>query len=147
VEGAIAKTAGDRIDPPPGRLQSISAAAAAATEPTASATATTTAAAVSTAAAVATASAATTTAATATGAVFAGLGFINGESAAVMFLAVQRGNGCRCFRIASHLNETEALAAAGFAVADDFGRLHGAVLAEKLLKVRAVCIVAQVPNV
>jgi hypothetical protein len=126
-------------------LQSITAAATAAAESAALAAA----AAVSTAAAATTAvsTAATTTAATATGAIFAGLGFIDGESAAIMFLAVQRGDRRCCFRITSHLNETEALAATGFPIADDFGRLHGSVLAEKLLKVRAVCIVAQVPNV
>src|SRR2546430_8409197 len=56
------------------------------------------------------------------GALFAGLGLVYGEGAAVFFLAVEGGDGGLGLLIAAHLNETEALGAAGVAVGDDVGR-------------------------
>jgi hypothetical protein len=105
----------------------VSTAAAAAESAAATAAATTT--------AVATTATTTAAATTATGAIFAGLGFVDSESAAVMLLAVQSGNRRLGFLIRTHLNESEALAATGFPIGDDFGALHGAVLRKKLLQV------------
>src|SRR4051794_26362132 len=89
------------------------AVAAAATAAAATAAVATTAAA-ATAAAAAVAATATTAATTATGSVFAGLGFVNGQCATVDFLAVEGGDDGLGLFIASHLDEPEALAAAGF---------------------------------
>src|SRR6266481_1689783 len=125
-----------------GVLVAIAATAAAAPTAAAAVSATATTAAATT---VTTAAAATTAAAT--GAVFAGLGFIDREGPAVMLLAV-KGGDCRLgLGIRAHLNESETLAAAGLAVGNDFGGLHGTVLSEQLLQVRARRVVAQVPDV
>ena len=118
---------------------------------TAPATAATTTAAVATAAtataaaaAVATTATTTTAAATATGAIFAGLGFIDGQGAAFVFMAVECGNGRLCFGIRTHLDEPETFAATGVPVIDDFGALHGAVRTEQLLQSGAIDAVGEV---
>jgi hypothetical protein len=54
-----------------------------------------------------------------------------------MFLTVQGCDSCLSFFIATHLDESESLAAAGFPVADHFSALHGAVLREQLFQIRA----------
>jgi hypothetical protein len=118
-------------------LEALAATTAAATTETTSATtaastaistaATTTAA----AATVSTTAAATTTA---TGAIFAGLGFADGNRPAFVLEAVERRDCRGGFFIAAHLHEPEPFAAAGFAVGNHFGRLHGAVLREKLFE-------------
>ena len=90
-----------------------SAATAAATTVAASATATT-----ATAAASASATAAATTA---TGAVFAGLGHVNGQSSAGVILAIQGSDRRLCLGLRGHLDESKAFGAAGVAVGDHFG--------------------------
>src|SRR5262245_8422466 len=104
------------------RRESIAPAAAATT------TVTTAAASAATTAAV-TATATTTAAAeaTATGALFAGLGFVDGEGAAAVFLAVHRRDRGLGLGVAAHLDESEALGASGVAVVDDLRALDRAV--------------------
>jgi hypothetical protein len=127
---------------------SITAAAkSASTAATASAAAATATAASTTTAAVAAAATTTASATTATGTVFAGLGFIDGQCAAIMFLTVELTDGRLGLRVAAHLNESEALAPARFTVADHFCRLHRSVLAEQLFKIRAVYVVAQISDI
>jgi hypothetical protein len=117
----------------------------------ATATAATTTAAVATTAtaapttAVATTATATTT--TATRAIFTRLGLVDGEGAAIVLLPVQGRDGGLRFAVAAHLNKAEALAPAGVPVADDFRRLHGAVLREQLLQIRTCRVIAQVPDI
>src|SRR5438067_1113705 len=123
------------------------ATAAAATEPTAAAAAATAAAAVTTAAAAtttATEPTAATTAAAATRALFARAGFVDGQGATVVLLAVECRDGGRRLVIVRHLDEAEPLAAAGVAVVDDLCRDDLAVGAEQLFEFRAIDFVAQV---
>src|SRR5262245_31924331 len=94
---AVASSSFDRFGGQ--RLVAIAASAAAATTVTATAAATT---------AVAAASAA---AATATGAVFAWAGFVDGQRAAVMLLAVQSSDGRLGLAVIGHLHKAKALAA------------------------------------
>jgi hypothetical protein len=103
---------------------SISAAAKTASTAAAASASTTTAA--TTVAASATTAA--TTAATRT--IFSRLGFVDGQCSAVMFLPVEGRDRGLSLCIAAHLNESEALAPARFPVADNLGRLNGAVRAE-----------------
>jgi hypothetical protein len=118
-------------------LEALAATAVAATATISTAATTTTAAAVSTPATASTTTAVPTTAAattTTTGAIFARLGLADGNRPAFMLDAIERRDGRGRFFIASHLHETESLAAAGFAIGNHFGRLHGAVLREKLFE-------------
>jgi hypothetical protein len=118
-------------------------AIATATAATTTAVATTATAAPTTA--VATTATATTT--TATRAIFTRLGLVDGEGAAIVLLPVQGRDGGLRFAVAAHLNKAEALAPAGVPVADDFRRLHGAVLREQLLQIRTCRVIAQVPDI
>ncbi|HEY1683207.1 MAG TPA: hypothetical protein VGG19_00470 [Tepidisphaeraceae bacterium] len=122
----------------------------------ATATKTTTAAAIATAtttaAAAVSATAATTTAATkstaaATGAVFTGLGFVNGECTSHVLLAIKGCNSRLGFIIARHFDEPEALAAAGVPIADDLRALYGSMRAKQSLESRAIDVVAQIPHI
>jgi hypothetical protein len=122
------------------------AAAAAAAAVTTSAAATTAAAASATAATVTTA-ATTTTAATGAGAIFAGLGHINGKGSAGMILAVQRGNSRLCLGFRSHLDESKAFGAAGIAVSDHFGGLDGTMCLKQRLQIGASHVIAQIANI
>jgi hypothetical protein len=104
-------------------VRSITVSTAGSTAATAAAAVTTAATATTTAAAVATTATATTTAVTTTAAAtttatagFLRLGFIDGEDAAIVFLAVQGCNRGRGFGIAAHFHESETLAATGLAV-------------------------------
>jgi hypothetical protein len=128
-------------------LSPIAAAATVAAATTAAAAAATTVAATTATASAATTitTAAATTAGAGTG--FTGLGFIDGQSAAIMFLAIECGNGCIRLRIGSHLNETETLGATGVAIRDDFSTFNGAVRGEQSLQSGAIDIVAQITNV
>jgi hypothetical protein len=95
------------------------ATATAATPTTATTTAATT---ISTAATTATATtpaAKATATTTATRAVFLGPGFIDGQSAAVVLLAVEGGNGRLRLFVRGHLHETKPFAASGVTVVDD----------------------------
>ncbi len=109
--------AGAQSPAPANDQNSISAAAKTASTAAASAATTTASAATTTVAA----SATTTASATATGTIFTRLGFIDGQCSAVMFLPVERGDRGLSFRIAPHLNESEALAPTRFTVTDDLG--------------------------
>ncbi|CAA9405275.1 MAG: hypothetical protein AVDCRST_MAG64-1945 [uncultured Phycisphaerae bacterium] len=130
------------------RNGSVAIAAATATTATAAVPTAAAAATATVAAAAATAAAATVpAAAAATRAVLTRLGHVDGQVAAVDVLAVQgvdRGLG---LLVGAHLDEAEALAAAGVPVADDLCALHRTVLREELLEIRAGRVVAQVPDV
>jgi hypothetical protein len=123
-------------------------AIAATSAATTTAAAITTAAAATTAAAVA-AAASTTAAATATAArtLFLRTSLVDGQRAAIMLLAIESGNRSLCFRIATHLNEAESLAATGFTIRNHLGRLNRAMLAEELFQIRAAGVIAQVPDI
>jgi hypothetical protein len=135
----------------------VAAAATAATTTTESTTtAATTAAAATAAAAVATTAAATatttvaaaaTTAATATWAIFAGLGFVDRQLTAIVLLAIESADGGLRLIVAAHLHESEAFATAGVAIGDYLRRLNRAMLAKKLFQIRAVGVVAQIPDI
>jgi hypothetical protein len=124
--------------------RSITAAATAATTATAAAT---TAAAVSTTAAATTTTTAVTTTTAATTPAFLGLGFVDSESTAIVFLAVDSRDGCLRFGIAAHFDKSEALASAGVTVSDDLSALHGSVRGKKLFQCGAIDIVAHISNV
>src|ERR1700722_20015175 len=84
--------------------------------PTAAAAPTTAAASAVAAATTATAAAATTAART----FLTWLGFIDGQGAAAVLLAVQRGNRRLGLAVSAHLDESETLRPAGVPVGDDF---------------------------
>src|SRR5205085_10765812 len=94
-----------------------------------------------------TAAAAAKPAASASRPVFARLGFVDGQRAAVVVLAVERRDGRLSLLIGAHFHETESLAASGHAVADDFSALHGSVRAKQLLEFGAINVVAQIPHI
>src|SRR4051794_28037847 len=73
----------------------------------------------------------TTAAATRAGTLFAGLGFIDGESAAAVVLPIEGGDCGLRLGIAGHLDKTKAFASAGHAIADDLCTLHSSVRGEK----------------
>ena len=125
------------------------AAVAPATAETTAATTTATAATTESAATAATApeSTAATTPASATTALFARSGFIDGEGAATMFLAIKTSDCGLSFLIGRHLDEPKSLAAAGVPVVDDLGRYHLPVRGEQLLELGTGDVVAQVPDV
>src|SRR5437016_5532866 len=75
------------------------------------------------AAAVSAAATATAAATTATTAFLAGPRFVDGQRAPAHVLAVERRDGRLSLLIAAHLDEAEALRAAGVAIHDDLGRL------------------------
>lgn len=103
-----------------------SAAASTATAPTTAAVSAST---PTTAAAIAAASAAATESASSAAALILWrAGFVHGQCSAFMLLTIERRDGGIRFGIRAHLNKTEALASAGFAVTDDLGRLDRAVL-------------------
>jgi len=98
-----------------------------------SAAAATTAAVATTATATTTAVATTATTA-ATGTAFFWLGFIDGQGAATIFLAVERGDGRCGLGVATHFDKAKALASASVAVGDDLCALHRAVRGEQGLQ-------------
>jgi hypothetical protein len=123
----------------------LAATAAAVAAPTAS-VAPATAASVTTAAAPGpTAAAASVT--TATAAILAGLGFVDGEPSAVVFLVVEAVDGGLGLGLGVHLDEPEPLAPAGVAVLDDLGALDGPELREELLELRAVDLIGQITDI
>jgi hypothetical protein len=136
---AAAATAAATATVTPAAATPAATTTTAATEATA---ATTTAAATTTTTAVT-----TTTATTTAGAIFTGFGFVHGQRTAVMFLAVQCRDGSLSFFIGPHLDESESLAATGFAVADDFCAGHGAVLRKQLFQIRASRRIAEISDV
>src|SRR5262249_45523913 len=69
--------------------------------------------------------------------VFPGLGLVDRQPAAVHLLVAEPLDGRLGLLVAAHLDEAEALGAAGVPVHDDLGRLHRAELPEQLLQ-RAV---------
>lgn len=83
--------------------------------------------------AVTAASAATTTAATAT--FFTGPGFVDGDTATVVFLQIETGNCGLRFRVTLHFDKAEAFAAARVLVGDDLSALDCSILCEELLEV------------
>ena len=68
--------------------------------------------------------------AAAAGAGLPGLGLVHGEPAAVVFLIVEALDRRLSLGVGVHLDEAEALAAAGVTVGDHLGTLHGPVLGE-----------------
>src|SRR5438105_4051197 len=75
------------------------------------------------------------------------LGLVDGESAAVLLLAVERCDGALRLGVAAHLDEAEALAPAGVAILDDFGALHVAVRGAHRLQVRTGDVVTEISDV
>src|ERR1043166_6394054 len=107
-------------------------------------TATATAAAVATAA---TTAATTVTTVSTARAILAGLGFVDGERAPAVLLAVERRDGRLGLGVATHLDEAESLASAGVAIGDDLRALHRAVRGEQRFQCRAIDVVAQISNI
>jgi hypothetical protein len=88
--------------------------------------------------AAAAASTATTVAAsatTATAAVFLRTRFVDGQGAAIMLLAVDRGDRGRGLFVAGHFDKAKTLAATRVAVVDDLGAGDRAMLREQLFEV------------
>jgi hypothetical protein len=125
----------------------FAATAAAATTVAAAATAAATTTESAAAAAAAATESAATTAAAATPAIFARAGFVDGEGATAVLLTVQGCDRRLGFLIGPHFDEPEPLGSAGVTVVDDLGGDNRAVLAKQLLELRAIDLVAQVPNV
>jgi len=123
------------------------AAATVATTTTASAATTAAEAATTAAASTAVAAAATTTASATTASLFARAGFIDGKCAAIVLLAVERGNRRRGFLVRGHFDKSEAFASAGVAIVDDLGGDDLPVCSEQLFEFRAIDGVAQVPDI
>src|SRR5690606_19381659 len=121
----------------------VAAAVAAATAAAAVAAAATAAAAVATAA---TAAAATAVATAARAALFARLGFVDLERAALELLPVGALDGGRGLLIVVHCDEGESAAAAGFPVACEEDLVNGAKLFEELLDGRLGGVVRQVSD-
>jgi hypothetical protein len=64
-----------------------------------------------------------------------------------MLLAVQGGDRRLGFLIGAHFDKAEALAAAGVAVVDDLRGDDSPVLTEQLLELRAINLIAEVPDI
>ena len=64
-----------------------------------------------------------------------------------MLLAIQGGDGRLGLVVVGHLDEAEALAAAGVPVVDDLGGNDLPVLTKQLFQLRAIDLVAQVPDI
>src|SRR5262249_7350606 len=78
---------------------------------------------------------------------FARAGFVDGQGAAVVLLAVEgRDRGFR-LGVTAHLDEPETLAPPGLPVGDDLGALDRAVLREELFQLRAIDLIAEVTDV
>jgi len=128
--------------------KSVAVSAAASTAATAATAAT--ASTVATATASTTATAASTTAisaTTASAAVFLRAGFVDGEGAAHVFLAVQRVDCRLSFFIRSHFHKPKPFASACLAVVDHLCRRDIAVLSEQLLEIRVRTLVAQISDI
>ncbi len=84
----------------------------------------------------ATASATTksTSATATTGPLFLGPGFIDGQGATVVLLAVQGSDGGFGLFVGGHFDKSESLAPARVAIVDDLSRHHRAVCGEKFLQ-------------
>jgi hypothetical protein len=108
----------------------------AATAATAATPAATTAAVATSAAAAATTVAAST--ATAATAFLARAGFIDGQRAPIILLAVQRGDGRLSFVVRTHFDKPEAFAPTRVPITDHFRAGHGSVLRKKFLQLRAI---------
>src|SRR5262249_35282021 len=77
--------------------------------------------------------------------VLAGLGLVDSQGAAADLLAVEGAD--RLVAAVGHLDEAEAARTAGFAVGDDLGTGHGAVLREQLAQVVGGRLEGQVADV
>ena len=91
--------------------------------------------------------AATTTAAATPAAVFARLGFVDGQRTPIVLLLMQAGDGLASRVVIRHFHETKALAAAGIAVLDDLRAAHRAELREQFFERRVGDVVTQVSDV
>jgi hypothetical protein len=120
------------------------AATAAITTPATATTAATESTAATTTAATTEPTAATTASTTA---VFARAGFVDGEGTSAVLLTIEGRNRRLGFVIRAHLDEAEALAAAGVTVVDDLRGDHSPVLTKQLLQFRAIHLVAQISNI
>ena len=87
----------------------------------------------------------TTTAASATGAVFAGLGFVDGQGTAAQQGTVHGGNGF--IATVRHLHECETPAPPGLAIGNNLRTGDRAVLAERLRQFFARGLERDVPHV
>jgi hypothetical protein len=78
--------------------------------------------------------AASATAATAATAIFARAGFVHGQGASAVLLAVEPRDRRLGFFVAAHFDESETFASTGVAIVDDLGRHHLAKLLEHLFE-------------
>jgi hypothetical protein len=131
------------------KFQSVAITTATTTTGTAATTAAATAGITTTTAASTTTAVTTTTAASTTTwtTAFLGFGFIDGQGATTMFLAIESRDGGCSFSVATHFHETETLAPTGFPVRDDFGALDGAMRAKQFLQRRAIHVIAHVSDI
>ena len=91
--------------------------------------------------------AATATAATAAATFLARLGFVDRQRAAIVFLAVESGDGGLRLLIAGHLNKAESLAAARVSVRDHFRALDGAKSREQTFQIGAAHAIPQISDI
>ena len=91
--------------------------------------------------------AAAATEATAAGTFFTGLGFIDRQGTAAMFLAVEGGDRGLSLGIAAHLDKAETLGAAAVTIHDDLRAGDRAVRPEQLFESCTVNIVAQITDI
>jgi hypothetical protein len=125
----------------------IPAAAVAAATSTAAISAATPAATAAKSTSTAAASSAESTATTTTGTLFLGSGFIDGQGATVVLLAVQGRDGGLGLLVAGHFHKTKTFASARVTIVDDLSRHHRAVLGKQFLESRAVHVVTEIPHV
>jgi hypothetical protein len=123
------------------------AAASATTATAATTVAATASTATTTVAATASAAAAIATTTAAATAFFTWACFVDGQGAAVVFLAIERFNRRLGLFIAAHLDETKALAAARFTVVDDLGGRHRPMSPKQLFQLGTVHTVRQIPYI
>jgi hypothetical protein len=92
----------------------------------------------------ATTSATTTEAATA---LFARAGFVDGQGATVVLLAIEGSDRGLGLVVVAHFDEPETLAAAGVPVVDDLGGCDRPICAEELFQLGAVNTIGQITDV
>jgi hypothetical protein len=79
--------------------------------------------------------------------IFAGLGFVDRESTAVVLAIVKTIDGGQGFGLAIHLHKAEPFASPGVAVLDHLGALNGPELGEELLELRAIDLIGQITDI
>ena len=75
------------------------------------------------------------------------LGFVDGQSPAVLPLPVQGGDRRLGFIVGGHLDETKSSAPPGHPVSDNFRALDRSVSRKQLFQIRTRYVVAQIPHI